>query len=83
MKDIFLSYDLVKQRNYQLLWDELERWKARRVLESVWEFTTDYSPSQLRDHFRQFIDADDRLLVMDVHDWAGRNLKTKPATAAA
>ena len=32
----FLSYDLVKVKDYQKLYDELSRFGAKRVLESVW-----------------------------------------------
>jgi hypothetical protein len=83
VKDIFLSYDLRNPgKNYEPLWDELKRFAGRRVLESLWEFRSDHSPAQLREHFKRFIDANDGLLVMDVHDWAGARLINNPSTTA-
>jgi hypothetical protein len=47
-----LSYDLRKQRNYQPLWDEFARFKAVRVLKSVWCFNRiNTTSSGLRNHF--------------------------------
>jgi len=74
-----LSYDLIKDKDYQKLYNELSNFKAKRVLESVWCFK--YEPdksSYLRDHFTQFIDKDDRLLVVRAYGWAGRKLLFSP-----
>jgi len=84
VNDIFLSYDLRNPgRNYEPLWDELKRFGGRRVLESLWEFRSDQSPARLREHFKRFIDGNDGLMVMDVHDWAGARLISNPSTTAA
>lgn len=67
----FLSYDLRKARNYQPLYDELARFNATRVLESLWAFKRiNTSCAALREHFKQFIDRDDGLVVTEVVDWA-------------
>lgn len=67
----FFEYDLRKQRNYQPLYDELKKFNAVRILESLWCFNrVNTSPSALRDHFRQFIDADDAICVSEVVNWA-------------
>lgn len=67
----FLDYDLRKQRNYQPLYDELKKFEAIRILESSWSFNrVNTSCAGLRDYFRQFIDADDGLSVVEVTDWA-------------
>lgn len=67
----FLDYDLRKQRNYQLLYDELKKFEAVRILESSWSFNrVNTTCSGLRDYFRQFIDTDDGLSVVEVTDWA-------------
>lgn len=81
----FLDYDLRKQRNYQGLYDELTRFKAVRMLESSWCFNrVNTSATDLRDHFKQFIDADDGLWVAEVTDWATyKVLKTPNALATA
>ena len=69
-----ISYDLVAPgRDYQTLWDELARMGAHRVLHSQWAVRlTETSAPRLRDHFQQFIDSNDRLLVtcLDSSDWA-------------
>ena len=76
-----ISYDLLKPgQNYEKLWAELERFKAKRVLESQWVIRrSNTTAKNLRDHFKEFVDANDRLLIVciDDSDWAGRNLRTK------
>lgn len=67
----FLSYDLRKARNYQALYDELNKFSAVRVLESTWcfnRFNTD--AAGLRDYFVSFIDRDDGLVISEVTTWA-------------
>lgn len=67
----FLNYDLRKQRNYQPLYDELAKYNAVRILESMWCFNRFNTNSEkLRDYFMQFIDADDGICVSEVADWA-------------
>ncbi|MFY3196795.1 hypothetical protein ACOTE7_23040 [Achromobacter xylosoxidans] len=75
----FLSYDLRKSRNYQPLYDELAKLYATRVLESLWAFKhTDTNCASVRDYFRQFIDADDGLIVIQAVDWATWNTDKTP-----
>lgn len=74
----YVSYDLIKRKDYQTLWDELKRLGAVRVLESVWAFKRAETAEKLRDHLAQFIDADDRLLVIEGPMWASRNLMSDP-----
>lgn len=53
------------------MYDELAKFKAVRILESLWCFKRDNTSAKgLRDHFRQFIDSDDGLIVAQVSDWA-------------
>lgn len=67
----FVDYDLRKQRDYQKLYDALNALTSVRVLESLWAFNHgNISCSQVRDHSKQFIDSDDRLVVSQVTDWA-------------
>lgn len=67
----FLEYDLRKRRDYQPLYDELDRFEAVRVLESLWCFKrVNTTSAGLRDHFKQYIDGDDGLSVAEVTDWA-------------
>ena len=75
----FLDYDLRKQRNYQQLYDELERFNAVRMLESSWCFNRiNTTAANLRDHFKQFIDGDDGLVVSEVTNWATQGVLKTP-----
>ena len=65
-----LHYDLRNNRDYQTLYDELENFNAVRVLESQWCFKRlNTSASNLRDHFKQFIDSDDAIFVAEISAW--------------
>ena len=67
----FIDYDLRNSRNYQPLYDELEKFGAVRVLESSCCFKRINTTAKgLRNHFQQFIDSDDGLCVVEVTDWA-------------
>lgn len=67
----FLDYDLRKTRDYKLLYEELSKFNAVRVLESSWCFNRlNTNCIGLREHFKSFIDADDGLSVVEVNDWA-------------
>ncbi len=74
----YVSYDLIKRKDYQTLLDELRRLGAVRVLESVWAMKRTESATTLRDHLAKFIDGDDRLLVIESPMWAGLNLLSDP-----
>lgn len=75
----FISYDLIKNRDYDKIINELERLGAIRVLESVWAFKYNANSSvEIRDHLKSFIDHDDRLLVIESGGWAGLRLLESP-----
>jgi hypothetical protein len=66
MSVYLLAYDLVKEKkntshDYQVLWDELERLKAHRTEYSAWLVNLNNTPQEVVEHFRQFIDENDRL----------------------
>lgn len=66
-----VSYDLVAKRDYQPLWDEMERLGAHKALLSLYLLNlTSNDPDTVRDHFAQFVDDDDRLLVVQLSDAA-------------
>lgn len=70
-----VSYDLRQPgQSYQTLIDALTRLGAVRVLLSAWFLTSNYTSVQLRDHLWQYMDANDRLLVVPFDDWAWNNL---------
>ncbi|MBO5672714.1 MAG: hypothetical protein J6R59_13555 [Paludibacteraceae bacterium] len=81
----FLSYDLRNKRDYQSLYKVLENFQAIRVLESCWCFRCEGTTSKmLRDYFKQFVDGDDCLIVIQCNEinntpqWAGLNLLGNP-----
>ena len=76
----FLEYDLVKQKNYDALFKALQDFGAHRHLLSSWSFSYGYTGASaaLRDHFQQFMDGDDRLVVSEVIDWASNNALAAP-----
>lgn len=76
----FIEYDLRKARNYQKLYDELNSFQAKHVLESLWCIQVDknYTAEEIRNHFCQFIDNDDGLIVTKASDWATQNVNETP-----
>ena len=75
----FVEYELRKKRDYPKLTEELESLSAVRVLNSYWCFNRiNTSAERLRNHFKQFIDKDDAIMVTEVKDWAGTNLLSSP-----
>ncbi len=75
----FVDYDLRKERDYQTLYDELNRLKAIQVLESCWCLRIeDSSAVKIRDHFRKFIDANDGIMVSEISDWASYKTNGHP-----
>ena len=75
-----VSYDLLTPgRNYEPLYSELLRLGATRVLLSQWLVGSPATAMQLRDHFWQYMDPNDRLLVNAIdQNWAAFNLLVNP-----
>ena len=73
-----ISYDLNRPgQNYPDLWNELRSFNAQRVLQSQWVFVRmNTDAAQLREHFKQFLDRNDRLLItcLDNNNWASWSL---------
>jgi hypothetical protein len=75
----FVEYELRNERNYLKITQELESFGAVRILNSYWCFKKINTTAKgLRDHFKQFIDKDDAIMVTEVTDWAGKGLKNSP-----
>jgi len=75
----FISYDLRNTRDYKKLYDELAKFKAIQVLESLYCFKyQDDKTEELLDHFKKLIDKDDRLIVIKSAFWAGVVLDNSP-----
>lgn len=81
-----VSYDLIKRKDYQMLWDEFARLRAHRTQESYWLVNVDNTARELHDHLKNFFDADDRVWVSELtrnhwysnamggtNDWIAKN----------
>ena len=74
-----VSYDLkLSRQHYERLWPALIALRGRQVLSATWAVEASGPATALRDYLRQFIDVNDRVLVMerDSEDWAEWNLTT-------
>jgi hypothetical protein len=74
-----ISYDLRKARNYQPVYDQLAKWGAVRVLESLWLTCVALAANQVRDVLGALVDADDGVIVIELKagsTWSG--LRAKP-----
>jgi|KBSSwiS6_1023812.scaffolds.fasta_scaffold151890_1 hypothetical protein len=69
----FVTYDLIKYKDYPRLWERLGQYGAQRVLLSVWVLRSNSSASAIRDDLMNFVDKDDCLLVVQSSDWASFN----------
>ena len=80
------SYDLrnhATMNQYQELFAALEAMGARRILLSEWAIRRNETSVVIRNHLRQFIHAQDRLLVSELSttNWAGYNLLVTSMTS--
>lgn len=66
MTTFVLTYDLIKKKDYQTLWDELARLGAHRALKSFWLINLNNTAKEVHDHFKGFVDSDDRLWVSEL-----------------
>ena len=74
-----VSYDLRQpNRDYAALTNALRNMRAKRMLQSHWTLRSQASAAELREYFKTFIDANDRLVVDQVIDWATYNAKATP-----
>jgi hypothetical protein len=72
-----VCYDLRKPgQNYQPVWDMLERLGVKAT-ESAYLIEASSTATQVRDAMLQITDANDRILVTEIHisSWACSNLK--------
>ena len=60
-----ISYDLVKERKYEKLYEAIKTYDNwAKITESTWAVITDETAKEVRDHLSQHIDGDDRLIVV-------------------
>ncbi len=66
MPAYIVSYDLIKDKNYKRLTDELLRLDAHKALLSVWLVNLNNTAKEVRDHLRGFMDDDDKIIVAEI-----------------
>lgn len=75
----FISYDKRGTYDYEELYEELSKYNAVAVLESTWCFEISGTTcTALRDHFKQFLDSDDGLLITESSSWASSKTNGTP-----
>jgi hypothetical protein len=66
-----ISYDLMKPGQvYEHLVPALQRQGAQQLLLSTWGIDSPLSPSEIRDWLRPYLDVNDRLVVIELTEWA-------------
>lgn len=60
-----VSYDLVKTKNYQVVWDALKEHGGHRITESLWLLNLNNTPFEVRDWVVSLVDSDDRVFVAE------------------
>lgn len=77
MSQTLITYDLRKPvQNYTNLYAALTRLSAKRSLESVWVMRSTYDAETIANYLKQYIDANDRLLVTGMDGWTSFNSMT-------
>lgn len=69
MTSYLLAYDLRNEtgsHDYEPLWEELKRFGAQRTQYSLWLIATDAQAKPLHEHFKRYLDKDDRLWINEV-----------------
>ena len=69
MTSFLLAYDLVNEsgsHDYQPLWDELKKWGGQKTQYSLWLVADNSTAKAVHDHFKGFLDKDDRLWVAEL-----------------
>lgn len=76
MATFIVSYDLVKQRDYESLYKAIEAYGTwAHIHESVWAVVTSDSAESVRDNLLAHVDADDRVFVIKSgHEAAWRGI---------
>jgi hypothetical protein len=75
-----ITYDLHLDRDYRRLYEALYGIRACWVMFSVWAYDGPESPKEVRDYLSHFIDADDKLLVVEyLGNWASLRVEGSEA----
>jgi len=79
MSIYIVSYDLVDQKNYEVLISKIKKYGAwAKPLESFWLVKTSDSASEIRDNLKTVMDNDDKLIVIEAGStWATKRISGK------
>jgi CRISPR associated protein Cas2 len=69
MTDYAIAYDLIKEQSshdYEPLWAELKRLGGHRTQYSLWLVNLSNTAKEVHDHFKAYLDQDDRLWVLEL-----------------
>lgn len=72
-----VSYDLIKNKNYSALIEEIKRTNWAHILESTWAVETSESVEQLFTRLSATTDSDDRVFIVRLErnfTWWSKNL---------
>lgn len=79
MANYVISYDLIKDKNYEDLTEKIKslgNWA--KPLESFWLLVSDSSVSEIRDALKGVADKDDKIVVIELGNyWATSNISQK------
>lgn len=82
MKTFLVTYDLVAPgKDYTALIQKLTAMGGRRTQLSAWWVESPLAATELRERLRPHCDVNDRLLVVEVTDWASLNAMAVPKAA--
>lgn len=71
MPKYVISYDLLKPGQiYDQLMPALRKQGAKQLLLSTWGLNTPLSAVEIRDWLTQYVDVNDRLVVIELKGWA-------------
>jgi hypothetical protein len=74
MSLFMITYDVrAKYHQYQALYDQLEKWSAAHLQDSVWLASLNGSAKEVRDSLKRHMHADDTACVIQIFpnsDWA-------------
>jgi len=60
-----ITYDLIKRKDYSTLWEEMESLNAHKAMNSFYLLEVNNTATQIKDHLKNFTDADDKLMVVE------------------
>lgn len=60
-----ITYDLIDKKDYDSLIDRLNELDTVKVQLSQWLLNADNTATEIKDHLSQFVDDDDKLMVIE------------------